>query len=116
MGQLRYIDSAQFLLASLDKLVAANRPEAFKITAQYEPNKAIRKLIMHKGVYAYENMDACVRFEETQLPTKEAFYSKLSGENIKEANYATGAADLLVQDQETDKSKQAQTEQTYEKH
>ena len=32
LGQLRYIDSAQFLLASFDKLVAANRPEAFQIT------------------------------------------------------------------------------------
>ena len=33
LGQLRFIDSAQFLLASLDKLVAANPPEAFQITA-----------------------------------------------------------------------------------
>ena len=38
LGQLRFIDSVQFLLASLDKLVAANKPEAFQITAQYEPN------------------------------------------------------------------------------
>ena len=29
LGQLRYIDSAQFLLAFFDKLVSANRPEAF---------------------------------------------------------------------------------------
>ena len=36
VGQLHFIDSAQFLLASLDKVVAANRPEAFQITAQYE--------------------------------------------------------------------------------
>ena len=34
LRQLRFIDSAQFLLASLDKLVAANPPEAFRITAQ----------------------------------------------------------------------------------
>ena len=38
LGQLRFIDSAQFLLASLDKLVAANPPRAFQITAQHEPN------------------------------------------------------------------------------
>ena len=38
LGQLRFIDSAQFLLASLDKLVAANSPEAFQITACYEPD------------------------------------------------------------------------------
>ena len=32
LGQLRFIDSAQFLLASLDKLVGANPPGAFQIT------------------------------------------------------------------------------------
>ena len=88
LGQLRFIDSAQFLLASLDKLVAANRPEAFQITAQYEPNEARCKLIMHKGVYPYRVMDSWAHFEETQLPPKEAFYSKLSDENVNEADYA----------------------------
>ena len=37
LGQLRFIDSAQFLLASLDKLVAANKPGAFRLAAKYEP-------------------------------------------------------------------------------
>ena len=90
LGQLRFIDSAKFLLASLDKLVAANRPEAFQITVQFEPNEARCKLILRKGVYPYEYMDSWVRFEETQLPSKDkdAFYSKLSDENINEADYA----------------------------
>ena len=39
LGQLRFIDSAQFLLASLDRLVAANEPEVFRVTALYEPNE-----------------------------------------------------------------------------
>ena len=73
LGQLRFIDSAQFLLASLDKLVAANRTEAFQITAQYELNEARCKLIMRKGVCPYEYMDSWVRFEEIKLPPKEAF-------------------------------------------
>ena len=68
--------------------MAANRPEAFQITAQYESNEARRKLIVRKGVYPYEYMDSWARFEETQLPPKEAFYSKLSDENINEADYA----------------------------
>ena len=45
-GQLRFIDSAQFLLASLDKLVAANPPEVFQITAQHEPNRERRELLI----------------------------------------------------------------------
>ena len=69
--------------------MAANRSEAFEITAQYEPNEARRKLTMRKGVYPYEYIDSWARFkEETQLPPKEAFYSKLSDENINEADYA----------------------------
>ena len=88
LGQLRFIDNAQFRLASLDKLVATNQTEAFQITAQYEPNKARRKLIMRKRVYPKEYMDSWVRFEETKLPSKETFYSKLSDENINEADYA----------------------------
>ena len=39
LGQLRFMDSAQFLLVSLGKLVKVNVPEAFQITAQYEPNQ-----------------------------------------------------------------------------
>ncbi|KAK3753831.1 hypothetical protein RRG08_006222 [Elysia crispata] len=84
LGQLRFIDSAQFLLAPLDKLVAANEPEAFQITARYEPDCA---LLMRKGVYPYEYMDSWERFEETQLPPKEDFYSKLTGENISDSDY-----------------------------
>ena len=85
LGQLRFIDSAQFLLASLDKLVAANPPEAFKVTARYESK---RDLLMRKGVYPYEYMDAWERFEETRLPQKEAFYSKLSDAHIGDEDYA----------------------------
>ena len=38
LDQLRFIDSAQFLLASLDGLVTANRPGDLHITAKYEPD------------------------------------------------------------------------------
>ena len=51
LGQLRFIDSAQSLLASLNKLVAANPPGGFQITAQHEPNRKRRELLMRKGVY-----------------------------------------------------------------
>ena len=87
LGQLRFIDSAQFLLASLDKLVAANQPEAFRITARYTSEER-RKLLLRKGVYAYEYMDSWERFAEPQLPPKEAFYSKLTDEHISNEDYA----------------------------
>jgi hypothetical protein len=85
LGQLRFIDSAQFLLASLDKLVAASPREAFEITTRYQPNDT--SLLMRKGVYPYEYVDAWERFGEDKLPPKDAFYSKLSDEHISDANY-----------------------------
>ncbi|GFR66066.1 protein NYNRIN [Elysia marginata] len=88
LNQLRFIDSAQFLLAPLEKLVAANEPEAFKISAQYEPDDQKRQLLLRKGVYPYEYMSAWECFEETQLPPKEDFYSKLSDAHISDSDYA----------------------------
>ena len=88
LGQLRFIDSAQFLLASLDKLVAANPPETFQITARYEPNQQRRELLLRKGVYPYEYMDSWERFADTRLPPKASFYSKLTGEHISDEDYA----------------------------
>ena len=92
LGQLRFIDSAQFLLASLDKLVPANPPEAFQITAQHEPSRERRELLMRKVVYPYEYMDTWDRFTEPKLtppqPPKEVFYSKLSDAHISDEDYA----------------------------
>ena len=81
---MRCIDSAQFLLASLDKLIAANPPGAFKITAQHEPN---RELLMRKGFYPNEYMDTWDRFTEPKLPQKEVFYSNLSDAHISDNHY-----------------------------
>jgi len=88
LGQLRFIDSAQFLQASLDKLVSACGEEAFQITARYEPDGGKRKLLLRKGVYPYEYMDSWERFEETALPAKKSFYSKLTDENISDGDYS----------------------------
>ena len=88
LGQLRFIDSVQFLLASLDRLVAANPPEAFRITAQHEPDRKRLELLLRKGVYPYEYMDNWDRFAETKLPPKEAFCSKLSDAHISDEDYA----------------------------
>ena len=41
-------------------------------------------LLLRKGVYPYEYMDSWERFNETSLPPKKAFYSKLDLEDIKD--------------------------------
>ena len=44
-------------------------------------------LLTRKGVYPYEYMSPCDRFEETQLPPIEAFYSKLNMSSISSDDY-----------------------------
>ena len=46
-------------------------------------NKDINKsiLLLRKGIYPYQYMDSWERFDETSLPDKEAFYSKLNMED-----------------------------------
>ena len=40
-----------------------------------------------KGVYPYDYMDSFQKFDKTELPTKEEFYSLLTDENISEQQY-----------------------------
>ena len=44
-------------------------------------------LLLRKGVYPYEYMDSWERFNETLLPPKKAFYSKLNLEDISDKDY-----------------------------
>ena len=43
--------------------------------------------LLRKGVYRYEYMDSWERFDETLLPDKEAFYSKLNEGGISNIDY-----------------------------
>ena len=44
-------------------------------------------LLTEKGVYPYDYMDNWNRFNETELPQKDAFYSKLSNSHISDEDY-----------------------------
>ena len=85
-GQFRFVDSYAFLSSSLGQLVA-NTPKAnLRITRSYI-EQAKFNLITRKGVFPYEYMDSFDRFEETQLPPKENFYSSLTDESISDSDY-----------------------------
>ena len=45
-------------------------------------------LLLRKGVYPYEYMDSWEKFDENTLPPKEAFYSNLNLEEIRDEDYA----------------------------
>ena len=84
--QLRFIDSFKFVASSLDKLVENLDKHCCVNTGKFYKGKQL-SLLMRKGVYPYEYASSCERFDDKQLPPKEAFYSKLSGEGISDDDY-----------------------------
>ena len=79
-------DSLKFMSSSLGVLVNNLPKNGFKnISKYYTPEEV--ELIKQKGFYPYEFMDTEEKFNNTKLPPREAFYSKLSGKGITEKNY-----------------------------
>ena len=77
-------DSLKFMSSSLEALV--NNLPAFKNLLNYFTPKQT-ELLKQKGFYPYEYMDSEEKFNDTKLPPREAFYSKLSGKGITEKDY-----------------------------
>ena len=136
INDVRFIDSCQFMLSSLDKLSSNLSKDQFRKTREYlesfyvqQPNQTQTNKVteggeegeaMHvhedyqnhpyqlptltsdqqqqieedlavygvKGVYAYEFMEFFERFQEPQLPPKDAFYSSSTEEDISEIDYS----------------------------
>ena len=90
LGNLRFIDSLQFLNSSLQKLVEnlskeGEGGEKFQhLTSQFPQN---REILLKKGIYPYDYVDSPNKLEDTCLPSKEAFYSQLFEEHISDDNY-----------------------------
>ena len=84
---IRFIDSFKFMATSLEKLVN-NLPEDdfINLSLYYSGNKF--NLLARKIVYPYEYMDSLEKLEETKLPPKEAFYSRLNDGGISDEDYA----------------------------
>ena len=87
LGNLRFIDSFQFLCSSLNSLVSSNKLEDFEIMKHFEPDGERRALVLSKGVYPYEYMDSFERFNETSLPSKEGFHSTHTDSDISDEDY-----------------------------
>ena len=84
---LTFIDSFQFMSSSLDKLVSNLPAEALKYTSKRFQKEKLN-LMARKGVYPYDYMDSFEKFNKTELPTKEEFYSILNNEHISDEDYS----------------------------
>ena len=85
---LGFIDSLQFMGSSLEKLADNLSEEGFIYTREYFTDESQFQLMKKKGVYPYDYMDSFSKFNDTQLPRREDFYSLLTDEDISEDDYS----------------------------
>ena len=85
--QIRFIDSFKFMATSLDKLVDNLPKDAFNNVKRYYADDKL-SLLAKKGIYPYKYMNSSKKLKETQLPPKEAFYSRRNDEGNSDENYA----------------------------
>ena len=85
-NHLTFIDSFQFMSYSLDKLVNNLPKDDLKYTSQVFKGKKLN-LMSQKGVYSYDFMDSFEKFDQTELPAKEHFYSILNDQDIIDDEY-----------------------------
>ena len=84
--ELRFIDSFKFMASSLDALTKNLTKEQYKNMGTEYSGKQL-DLLLRKGCYPYDYMDSLDRLSETNLPPKEAFYSKLIDAGISDEDY-----------------------------
>ena len=85
-NHLVFLDSFQFMSSSLDKLVNNLPKDELKYTSQAFKGKRL-ELMTRKGVYPYDYMDSFEKFNQNELPTKEAFYSIINDQHISDEDY-----------------------------
>ena len=88
-------DSLKFMSSSLGALVNNLPKDAFKNLLKYFTSEQA-ELLKQKGFYPYEYMDTEEKFNDTKLPPREAFYSKLSGRGITKGINMFGMFGILL--------------------
>ena len=84
---LRFIDSFKFMSSRLDSLTNNLVHGGRKLFGFEDYSELQYNLLTKKGIHPYEYMSSWDRFEETQLPPIEAFYSNLNMSNISKDDY-----------------------------
>ena len=85
--ELRFIDSYKFMSSSLDSITKSLVSGGKKLFGFEDYSELQYDLLTRKGVYPYEYVNSWDRFNETQLPPIDAFYSNLNMSSISEEDY-----------------------------
>ena len=91
IGNIRFIDSLQFMSSSLSELVKNlyDKNDKYKNFMNMKKfYKSSMNLLCKKGHYPYEWVDSIEKLDYVGLPPKEAFYSSLSQEGISDEDYS----------------------------
>jgi hypothetical protein len=81
---LRFIDSNQFLGAKLEKLVRNLPKDSLRHTRKHLGDN---ELLFAKGIFPYEWFDSFEKFDCTELPSQDAFYSELEENGVTDEEY-----------------------------
>ena len=84
---LRFIDSFKFMSSNLDLLLNNLARGGNKFWGFEKYSTSQRKLLIKKGIYPYVYMDNWNRFNESKLPDKAKFYSKLNMNEVSDKDY-----------------------------
>ena len=100
--EIRFLDSLAFMASSLSNLAENLNPfkgkerehinelrQIFKYVASHFDDDEQFLMMIKKGVYPYDYIDSYEKLFESQLPTQENFYSKLSNEKCNDEDYLT---------------------------
>jgi len=87
VGNLRFIDSFQFLSTKLENLVSLLLRSGRDKFAHMTKYIGDSDLVVAKGVYPYSYMTSPEKFGETQLPPIEAFYNTRDKEALTQEDY-----------------------------
>ncbi|XP_054280488.1 uncharacterized protein LOC128998396 [Macrosteles quadrilineatus] len=86
--RLRFLVSLRFLPSSLSKLAESLPKDCLNETRKRFPVDEQFELLTRKGVFPYEYVSSLSKLDETKLPEKVKFYSKMSLEHISDEEYS----------------------------
>lgn len=88
IDHLRFLDSFQFLPASLDSLAKSLKTSDCEyLIAKAVFNEHQLPYMLRKGVFCYDYMDSFEKYNETCLPSKDKFYNSLNNQEISDEEY-----------------------------
>ena len=88
IGMLRFLDSYQFLTASLSTLVDNLRRSGVEKFVHCKRHLGQHfDLVTRKQIFPYEFVDSLDKLDHPMLPPRESFYSSLTDENVSEEDY-----------------------------